>query len=409
MKLHSYGCTNYKPFKAETIIEVRPLTLIFGKNSSGKSALLRLLRLILRTLGPKSSKTFPLDVDGLPFGTSFLDLVHGRLQHQAVQFHAKLEANERIFDLSATVQNLQSHHPPFNTSKTSQFHLRSPCAIDLNWIPSKDEIIHFNGVGPVPFRGILPDAQGALDTAQWQAIAELREQVGQLEADISHLGPFRAEIKRIYENGPNIMLGFEGAGASNQMAQDMALLDRVANWYKQHMDGWRLNISPSGIAFECTLERGGNRINLAEAGQGMQQILPIVVQQLAHQGEVAGQFIDLIEQPELHLHTAAQAPLGDLFLETAKLGRGQLIVETHSENILLRIRRRIAEGADPDLLAVYWVEDHPDGQSTVRRIHIDQGGNLDWWREGVFSEGYEEVRAISRAARTIRTPTPQQE
>ena len=129
---------------------------------------------------------------------------------------------------------------------------------------------------------------------------------------------------------------------------------------------------------------------------------------MAHQSEQAGQFIDLIEQPELHLHTAAQAPLGDLFLETAKLGRGQLIVETHSENILLRIRRRIAEGADPDLVAVYWVEDHPDGQSTVRRIHIDQGGNLDWWREGVFSEGYEEVRAISRATRAKRAPaTPQ--
>ncbi len=397
MKLHSYGCTNYKPFKAETIIEVKPLTLIFGKNSSGKSALLRLLRVVMRALGPNSPKTFPLDVDGLFFGASFSDLIHGKLQHQAVQFHAKLEDNERTFDLPATVQNLQSHTPPFNTSKTSQFHLRSPCEIDLDWNPSKDDIINFQGIGPVPFRGILPDAQGALSPMEWQVIEALREQIVQLESGISHLGPIRAEVKRIYENGPSTILGLDGAGACSQLAQDMTLLDRVADWYKQHMDGWRLNISTSGIAFECTLERGGSRINLAEAGQGMQQVLPIVVQQLAHQGEQAGQFIDLIEQPELHLHTAAQAPLGDLFLETAKSGHGQLIVETHSENILLRIRRRIAEGADPNLLAVYWVDDHPDGQSTVRRIHIDQGGNLDWWPEGVFSEGFEEVRAISRA------------
>lgn len=88
-----------------------------------------------------------------------------------------------------------------------------------------------------------------------------------------------------------------------------------------------------------------------------------------------------------------------MFLNTAKTGRGQVIVETHSENLLMRIRRRIAEGADPKLVAVYWIEDHPEGHSSVRRINIDTYGELDWWREGIFSEGYEEVRAMRRAAR----------
>lgn len=53
MRIISYGCGNYKPFKEDTSIEVRPLTLIFGKNSSGKSAGLRLLRLILRALSAR--------------------------------------------------------------------------------------------------------------------------------------------------------------------------------------------------------------------------------------------------------------------------------------------------------------------------------------------------------------------
>ncbi len=402
MKLLSYGCTNYKPFKDETNIEVRPLTLIYGKNSSGKSTAIRLLRLLLRAMTPRSSKEFPLSVDELSFGSSFTDLVFGRTQHEAVHFHAKFAAQDEEFDIAASVQHLHSQsapNRPINTSKISALSLSTPVSLQLAWIPSEAKITEYQNMGEIPFRGLLPDAQATLTDVQWQAISRLRDQASQMEAGMTHLGPLRATIKRLYESEQEINLGFDGLGASNQLAKRPQLLDKVSAWYKEHMDGWRLTVEPSGIAFSCNLSRGNASINLANAGQGMQQVLPIVVQQLARQLEQEGHFIDLIEQPELHLHTAAQAPLGDLFLETAKLGQGQVIVETHSENILLRIRRRIAEGADPNLVAVYWVEDHKEGHSTIRRINIDQAGQLDWWREGVFSEGYEEVRAISRAAR----------
>lgn len=402
MKLLSYGCTNYKPFKDETQIEVRPLTLIYGKNSSGKSTAIRLLRLLLRAMTPRSSKEFPLSVDELSFGSTFTDLVFSKTPHEAVHFHAKFAAHDEEFDITASVQHLHSQsdpNRPINTSKISALSLSTPLSLQLDWIPSEAKITQYQNMGEISFRGLLPDAQATLTDVQWQAISRLRDQASQMEAGMTHLGPLRATIKRLYESEQEINLGFDGLGASNQLAKNPQLLDKVSAWYKEHMDGWRLTVEPSGIAFSCNLSRGNASINLANAGQGMQQVLPIVVQQLARQQEQEGHFIDLIEQPELHLHTAAQAPLGDLFLETAKLGQGQVIVETHSENILLRIRRRIAEGADPNLVAVYWVEDHPEGHSTIRRINIDQTGQLDWWRAGVFSEGYEEVRAISRAAR----------
>jgi hypothetical protein len=105
------------------------------------------------------------------------------------------------------------------------------------------------------------------------------------------------------------------------------------------------------------------KVNLSDTDDGMQLLLPVVVQQLLYPLRKDSSFIDLVEEPELHLHPAAHAPLADLFLQTAQSDQGQVIVETHSENFLLRIRRRIAEGADPNLVALYWIEDLNDAMT----------------------------------------------
>lgn len=406
MRIISYGCGNYKPFKEHVVIELRPLTLIFGKNSSGKSAKLRLLRLILRALSARMHGAFPLDVDELTFGAHFLDLVHGRLPHGSASFQVVLEAEGKTLDLSATVQNIadlvSSQGKPTEYSVVSHFNLRRPSPICLTWMPAHGTVATYEKIGRLPFRGLLPDTKllaGQKDQDRWSFAEEWRDRVQAFEGRIEHLGPHRSAIARVYEAGTPRPLSYNGSGAPGRLAADDALLDRTAAWYQEHLDGWQLSLSQSGRAFECILSRGDTTVNLADAGQGMQQALPAVVQQLSHQIGDESPFLDLVEQPELHLHTAAQSPLGDLFLNTAKTGRGQVIVETHSENLLMRIRRRIAEGADPKLVAVYWIEDHPEGHSSVRRINIDTYGELDWWREGIFSEGYEEVRAMRRAAR----------
>lgn len=400
MKLISYGCTNYKPFKTETILELRPLTLIFGKNSSGKSAALRLLPLLFRALAARTT-AFPLRVGELNYGTSFTDLVHGRLPHGQTDFSICLEDAGERFDLQVRMQNIQQadgKSPP-HSSRVKDFKLASPTPFALHWLPTPDEIPQYDGMGPIPFRGLLPDAQGKLNAAQWQTICTWREKISKFEAEVTHLGPFRALMKRFFASGEQIPLGLDGAGAPSLLAANPDLRGKVSQWYEQHLDGWQVDVFNNGLAYECRLERGHKSINMADVGEGMKQVLPVVVQQMLRQLTAGEGFIDLIEQPELHLHTAAQAPLGDLFLDSAKQGRGQVLVETHSENLLLRVRRRIAEGADPDLVALYWVGEEEDGSSTLRRIQIDNNGALDWWQEGVFSEGFEEVRALNRAVR----------
>jgi predicted ATPase len=86
----------------------------------------------------------------------------------------------------------------------------------------------------------------------------------------------------------------------------------------------------------------GTTANLADVGFGVSQVLPVLVQGLlARPGGVY-----LVQQPEIHLHPDAQAGLADFFIYLASHGV-ITIVETHSEYLLLRIRRRLAEGARP--------------------------------------------------------------
>jgi predicted ATPase len=403
MKIVSYGCTNYKPFKEPTVLELAPLTLIYGKNSAGKSAILRLLRLICRGVTNRSQNELALTVDTVSYGNTFTDLVHGRLPHGAVTFDLKVQNGKHTYDFTTIVQNLHGQIGELtksrNSTQVAKFEMRSPNSLTLAWAPSPNEYEAYQGYPAVSFRGLWPSADSTLNFSELECAIffESGRVIERLEQSITHLGPLRRPVEKIYPSGQATSMGFDGAGAAGILARNSKLQEKVGNWYQTYMDGWKLAIAPSGVAFECNLIKHNSTVNLADAGQGMQQVFPIVVQQFLHHVNEMATYVDLIEQPELHLHTAAQAPLGDLFLETAALGKGQLIVETHSENLLLRVRRRIAEGANSSLVALYWIEDHPEGHSTLRRIQIDASGQLDWWREGVFSEGFEEVRAIGRA------------
>lgn len=403
MKIIEYRCKSYKAFREETRIQIKPLTLLFGKNNSGKSTLLRLPRLILYALSARGRNGFPVKVDELTFGGRFVDLIHGGLTHGSVSLGIVIDDEGERLDLNTTVQNVQNMPPEAGQPKEfcviSHLCIAQP-VINLEWEPRSKMVATYKGIGELPFRGLLPDIHRNDPAASdWSFVKDWRERAQFLEEQISHLGPVRDEVPRVLEGGVAPPLGFGGFGAVARLGQNGNLFDRVSSWFQENMDGWRISLDYASSAYKCLFQRGDISVNLADAGYGIQQVLPVVVQQLSHLAGDNTSVIDLVEQPELHLHAAAHAPLADLFLETAKQGNCQVIVETHSENILLRVRRRIAEGLDPSMVVLYYVLEHPDGYSSVRPIAIEPDGNVDWWPEGVFSEGYEELKAINKAQR----------
>lgn len=143
------------------------------------------------------------------------------------------------------------------------------------------------------------------------------------------------------------------------------------------------------------VEMGGFR-NVVHIGIGVAQSLPIVVGALDSRGPFLA-----VEQPELHLHPAAQARLGDLFVAKAKQER-LFLIETHSETLMLRIFRRIRETTrnklpqqgleltkdDVSLLFVVAGE----GGAQIKPIRLDdQGKFVDPVPGGFFEEGFSEL------------------
>lgn len=135
-------------------------------------------------------------------------------------------------------------------------------------------------------------------------------------------------------------------------------------------------------------QRANTVVTHRDVGIGITQVLPVLVTAYASKDKIIA-----MEQPEIHLHPALQAELGDVFIEASAGERGnRFILETHSEHLILRILRRIREGRlHPDDIAVLFVEPLAGRGSRVIELRVDEEGDfIDDWPGGFFEESYRE-------------------
>ena len=135
-----------------------------------------------------------------------------------------------------------------------------------------------------------------------------------------------------------------------------------------------------------------------DVGIGVSQVLPVLVAAYA-----ARERLLAIEQPEIHLHPALQAELGDVFLQSA-LGEAKntFLLETHSEHLILRILRRVRETTDgelpegvtpvrPEQVSVLYVRPGSNGAEIVHIPVTSDGDFAHPWPEGFFAERAKEL------------------
>jgi predicted ATPase len=105
----------------------------------------------------------------------------------------------------------------------------------------------------------------------------------------------------------------------------------------------------------------------------------------------------LMEQPEIHLHPSVQSGLADAILTVAKSRKLQVIVESHSEHLLRRFQRRVAENDFPsDEIKLYFC-DSVGGESKLVDLDIDLFGEIRNWPRDFFGDEMHEIAETRKA------------
>ena len=162
-------------------------------------------------------------------------------------------------------------------------------------------------------------------------------------------------------------------------------------------------ISKGGKLFQVWVRRNPRapEVLITDVGFGVSQILPVIV--LCYYAPEGSTLI--LEQPEIHLHPRVQAGLADVFIDAAKTRGVQIIVESHSEHLLRRLQRRVAEEQlSADETALYFAATK-DGESLLTTLELDLFGTIKNWPEGFFGDELGEIAATSKAALRRRSKT----
>lgn len=222
---------------------------------------------------------------------------------------------------------------------------------------------------------------------------------------ISYLGPLRSYPERHYllTGGDKSTVGTRGQNTTEMIYRRQEEIEgKINTWFELFDIPYSLKVKAIGdeitgeiIALNLEDKRTKVVVSPSDVGFGIGQLLPIIAE-----GVIADKQIICVEQPEIHLHPRLQSCLADFFIETAGINikaenklNNQWIIETHSEQIILRIQKRIREGQiNSSDISVLYVEPFGENGSNIFQLRLDDRGNfIDEWPGGFFDESYHEL------------------
>ena len=205
------------------------------------------------------------------------------------------------------------------------------------------------------------------------------------EPFINHVGPLRAHPQRYYlldKANVTYSLDTYDANAIAEVIKDKKTLkDRVNRWFKQF--GLEVTVDEFKEAVhKLTVCQSNLPLDIPDVGFGVSQVLPVVMQGFLSPNKS----ITIVEQPEVHLHPKMQASLADLFIDITNESKytKHIVVETHSEYLLKRLRRRMAEGQviTPDKVSINLFHTRTEEQpAIIENLSIEDRGYFEWPEE----------------------------
>lgn len=435
--------TNFRSFKDSGPVSLGRLNVLIGANSSGKSSFLYSLLLLKQTLEDPNLENFLVTNGRAVSLGGFGDVAFGHSPSEGIGFSLALQPefvqeNSRIF-APPTSDNRDRERLPNQmdlvfgcNQRNKQFFLKrfslfsqnglkliaGACNATGKPISVTSELLPTVKPSMISFQHFLPAAWVKRSVQHpslvlYRTLSENRFVWDKIFREATYIGPVRSNIQMHYTvtgESPT-SVGARGENLLAVLFQDQRLssrrrrllLAKLNKWLEGHFGFVKdIKLEPltkgrSVYALTGLDPHTGVRVNLSQVGFGVSQAAPIIVQGFL---SVPGSCI-LIEQPEIHLHPAAQSDLGDLFIDIIEDDK-QLFIETHSEHLVLRIRRRIAEGRlDPGDVRLLFVNKGSDG-SKIETLELDNKGQVSNWPKGFFEEGYTEslkiVEAVSQSA-----------
>jgi predicted ATPase len=413
---------NFRGFQEEVSVRIRPITVLIGRNSAGKSSLMKFLLMLRQTLESQSDEFFVTNGKYLQLG-SWVDLRNSRSRHRGssdIYFQYSIEVETS--DLPAPV--IQELWSALQTNRVFETVDKYQLILELEKRPVTREslVATFTISGRVRyerlFRHGMHEVSGNIEShrifrkvsnnlrnngflrfgrstdspndflesvAADQFLDKLRYEF----VSLRHLSPVREESLRTIQisSPPSRDVGDRGEYAIPHLVhllRDEAHKEeaefiqrfayRVADVEKITPKAQIANLSTQIIARNRQTQSDSF---LADFGFGVSQCLPIFIQGVMHDPHQ----LLLVEQPEAQLHPTAQLELGSFFAELWKQRQVPTIIETHSSNIILRLRRLVKENqinSDDVSIAFFTVEEVKSVPTVVvKNIDIQADGSLE--------------------------------
>jgi predicted ATP-dependent endonuclease of OLD family len=416
---------NFRAFQSEVAVRIRPITVLIGKNSAGKSSLIKFLLMLKQTLASQADTFFVTEGDEVHLGT-WADLRHSNTRFEPFRDkYLKYSIDTETDDLpppevqqmwnitsknAAVVRNFAGMKVEFEIVEqpVRKKNPKGRFTIDgrLSY-GSRVVAGHHQVRGVVDERLIFLKSTRNVNTSgflrfsrQTESIAKLLE-ASAAEAFLEplryqfisarHLSPIREESQQVVQAGspPPGYVGHKGEYAMPHLARLLESSEKANLVEKFALKVARVEAMKSRSAAArlfmqlraINAETGASCL-LADFGFGVSQCLPIFIQGAMHDPHQ----LLIVEQPEAQLHPTAQLELGSFFAELWQKHRVPSLIETHSGNILLRLRKLVARGAlrpEDISIAYFTIEDvkqknTPSFKSVVvKNLDIRSDGSLE--------------------------------
>ncbi len=451
---------NFKSWHTTGRMRLAPITALFGSNSSGKTSLLQLL-LVLKQTTESSDRSQVLNLGDehsmVELGV-LPDLLYRRERAHPLELYIAWQLPQLLkvdnpAQKSATL--FQGNTLAFSTriiwrrngdgssdpsldapqgramveAMAYQFadhefgmRLRSPtkAEYELYSSPAGFEFVHTPGrawslPAPVKCYGFPDQTRAYYQNAGFLSDFEL--ELEQLCNRMFYLGPLREYPRRQYtwagaqpadmgrrgERVIDALLAARESGktlARGRGRKRLTLEERVAEWLKELglIDSFEVRlIAPGSKLYQVWVRRSAQspEVLITDVGFGVSHILPVIT--LCYYAPEGATVI--LEQPEIHLHPRVQAGLADVFIDAVKTRNIQIILESHSEHLLRRLQRRIAEEElRPDQAALYFCTTDRQGASQLQTLDLNPFGNITNWPRDFFGDEFGEIAAMQEAA-----------